>query len=255
MKGNLTRVIFTGIGGTAFLFITLMSQESFMTFFGHVLFLNLYSMLFIVFGGWVAVNSEAHESERTENGLKTFGHSTTISLRVSSTSLPARILLSVVLLLLLVAFCSSLLGLHAYVGTWILIYVLAVAWVTDTGAYFGGRAFGKRPLAKRLSPNKTVEGAVSGIFLGFSFALIIGIWWLRAELGLSNFQLVFLSVSLPIFAVLGDLFESVLKRIADAKESGTILPGHGGLLDRIDSLLIAAPAMFTMSILFSNSTP
>lgn len=232
-----------------------MSQESFMTFFGHVMFWCFYSFLFVVFGGWVTVHNETNESAGPEDGLKSPGRSSTISLRISSTSVPARILLSVIWLVMLVAFCSTLLGLHMYVGSWILIYVLAVAWITDTGAYFAGRAFGKRPLAKRVSPNKTVEGAVCGFFLGLAFALLIGFLWLRPELGVSNFLLILISVSLPLCAVIGDLIESVFKRISDAKESGSILPGHGGLLDRVDSLLIAAPFLFVVSVISSNSTP
>ena len=253
-KGIATKFFFTGIGGALFLVITFMSQESFMKLFGHLLFWGFYTLLFVVFGGWVAVNNETHESVGSEPGLTSPGRSSTISLRISSTSLPAKILLSVICLLVLVAFCTTLLGLHAYVGTWILVYVLAVAWITDTGAYFAGRAFGKRPLAKRISPSKTIEGAIGGCLLGLVIAFILGFWWVQPELRLSNFGLVFICVLLPICAVLGDLIESVLKRISEAKESGSFLPGHGGLLDRVDSLLIAAPFMFVVSVLFGSST-
>ena len=179
----------------------------------------------------------------------------TISLRITSASPFARFLLNVGCIAVLVSLCAIFHGLHAYLGPGVLVYVLAVAWATDTGAYFAGRAFGKRAFAKRISPKKTVEGTIGGCFLGFVIALIAGFWWLQPELGLSNFGLVLICLLLPFCAVGGDLVESVLKRISDSKESGSILPGHGGLLDRVDSLLYAAPFLFVMSILLGNTTP
>lgn len=121
---------------------------------------------------------------------------------------------------------------------WLLV-ALAIVWAADTGAYFAGRRFGKRKLAPRISPNKTVEGLLGGIAL----AVLVGV--AAAPLaGASVTQLplvalvAFLSAA---FSVVGDLFESLLKRQAGAKDSGNLIPGHGGLLDRLDGVLAALP--------------
>ncbi|RPE76950.1 phosphatidate cytidylyltransferase [Vulcaniibacterium tengchongense] len=121
-----------------------------------------------------------------------------------------------------------------------LLTALAVVWAADTGAYFAGRRFGRRKLAPRVSPNKTVEGliggAVAGVAAGAVFALVAG----AKPAQLPAVALVALATVL--FSVVGDLFESLLKRHAGVKDSGHLIPGHGGILDRIDGVLAALPA-------------
>jgi phosphatidate cytidylyltransferase len=124
-------------------------------------------------------------------------------------------------------------------GTWLVLYVMAVTWSTDAGAYFVGMRFGKTPLAPRLSPKKTREGALGGVLAATLMSLLWGTWihlpwWHCLVLG-------------PVIAALGqvgDLAESALKRDLGIKDFGGILPGHGGVLDRFDSLLFTAPVAY-----------
>ncbi len=120
------------------------------------------------------------------------------------------------------------------------LLMLTIA-VSDTSQYYTGRLFGKRPLAPQISPKKTVEGAIGGFVAGALLLVIAGRWWLpdmpvsaRAILGLT----------LVALGVAGDLFESMLKRSAGVKDSSALIPGHGGVLDRIDALLFAAPVYY-----------
>lgn len=120
----------------------------------------------------------------------------------------------------------------------LLLYMLLIVWVADTAAYFGGRRYGKNPLALTISPNKTMEGARIG-FIAAALVALIGAWLFMDSGSVLNW----ISVGIPaiIASIVGDLFESFLKRLQGVKDSGGLLPGHGGLLDRIDSLLAAAP--------------
>jgi phosphatidate cytidylyltransferase len=119
-------------------------------------------------------------------------------------------------------------------GPQLVIYVFIATWLADTSAYFVGKTLGRTPLAARLSPNKTVEGTVGSLAVtGLIFALLI------MMPVLSPVQRTIFGLSLALAAAAGDLFESGLKRLAGAKDSGRLLPGHGGLLDRIDSLLFS----------------
>lgn len=123
---------------------------------------------------------------------------------------------------------------------WWLMYVFILVWCADSGAYFVGRKFGKTKMAPNVSPNKTMQGLYGGLTVGMGVALFISMYWLKYT---GSVLLVFMLLSaMTIMAsVLGDLFESMLKRRAGIKDSGTLLPGHGGVLDRIDSLLSATP--------------
>ena len=119
-------------------------------------------------------------------------------------------------------------------GPDLLIWVFLVVWATDIGAYFAGRAIGGPKLAPSISPNKTIAGLVGGVA---SAAILAGGWASLVEL---PSILIWLAAPLAVAAQLGDLFESGLKRRAGVKDSGTWLPGHGGLLDRLDGLVPVA---------------
>lgn len=122
---------------------------------------------------------------------------------------------------------------------WWLMYLFALVWVADSGAYFSGKAFGKHKLIPDVSPNKTIEGLVGGLAL--TTCVIVGVAYYRHLAGTTLVGFILLSMVVVLASVLGDLFESLLKRKANIKDSGSLLPGHGGVLDRIDSLLAAAP--------------
>ncbi|MCL7714294.1 phosphatidate cytidylyltransferase [Stenotrophomonas mori] len=120
-----------------------------------------------------------------------------------------------------------------------LLTALAIVWAADSGAYFAGRAFGRRKLAPRVSPNKTVEGLLGGLVAGLLVAA--GFGWLAGVQAAGLPGLLLVATLAVLASVLGDLFESLLKRHAGAKDSGSVIPGHGGVLDRIDGVLAALP--------------
>lgn len=121
-----------------------------------------------------------------------------------------------------------------------LIFALVVVWTTDSGAYFTGRKLGKRKLWPEISPNKTVEGFVGGIVSAIVAAIIMELVHPFAP---SWTMLLVVTVICSIFGQMGDLVESAIKRHYGVKDSGTILPGHGGILDRFDSLLFVLPLL------------
>ncbi len=126
-------------------------------------------------------------------------------------------------------------------GAWWVLATLMVVWVADSAAFFAGRMFGRIKLAPHISPGKTVEGLLGGLMGVTAFALVAHAFVPFAQLPLWAWCLLTLTVTL--FSVIGDLHESLLKREAGVKDSGTLLPGHGGVFDRVDSLLAAAPIM------------
>lgn len=121
----------------------------------------------------------------------------------------------------------------------LLLFVFVLVWLADSAAYFAGRAFGRRKLAPAVSPGKSVEGALAGlaaaVLLAFAVAALAGMHGLALAAWLG------LALVTGVFSIVGDLLESRLKRIADVKDSGRVLPGHGGVLDRVDALTAAAP--------------
>ncbi len=129
-------------------------------------------------------------------------------------------------------------------GHYWLLAALGVVWAADTGAYFsgrkfGGRVFGSRKLAPTISPNKTIEGLVGGVLAGTIAGVLLGLLAGAEVAQLPAVALV--SMVAALFSVIGDLFESLLKRHAGVKDSGHLIPGHGGILDRIDGVLAALP--------------
>jgi phosphatidate cytidylyltransferase len=124
-------------------------------------------------------------------------------------------------------------------GRALILFTLVLIWAGDTFAYFAGKAIGKFPMAPALSPKKTWEGAIANLIgsivvaVGFSYWLQIDLWTLVAIAGAAN-----------IAGQIGDLLESAYKRAANVKDSGALLPGHGGMLDRIDSLILASPVVW-----------
>lgn len=162
----------------------------------------------------------------------------------------ARTLRAVLALLLMAVWVGaplSLLGLIAELPNGAIFVLIAVAgpWVSDAGAYFAGRFFGRRPLFPSLSPKKTLEGGIGGLVLTVAVVGAVAYW----AIGLTAPESVLAGAAISVFAQSGDLFESVLKRILDLKDLGNTLPGHGGILDRIDSLLFTAPAVYYILLL------
>lgn len=115
-----------------------------------------------------------------------------------------------------------------------------ILWSNDTGAYLAGSAFGKHKLFLRISPGKTWEGAIGGAIAAYAIAYIISRWYNDITL----FDWMVITTILIVIGTFGDLVESLLKRSIDVKDSGNILPGHGGILDRFDSLMLATPFVF-----------
>jgi phosphatidate cytidylyltransferase len=126
-------------------------------------------------------------------------------------------------------------------GREVLFLLMLTVVVSDTAQYYSGRAFGRRPLAARISPKKTIEGALGGFVFGALLLVLVGIWWLP-EVPMALRAL--LGVTVVALGIAGDLFESMLKRSAGVKDSSALIPGHGGILDRIDALLFAAPVYY-----------
>ncbi len=149
--------------------------------------------------------------------------------------------------MLLVPTWASLIFIHQDPsnGPQLVLFLMILIWTADSGAYFSGRKFGKNKLAPLVSPGKTKEGAYGAFAASGIVAIIGGLW-----LDLGFFQFIFfiaLSMVVVVFSIGGDLLESVYKRKAEVKDSGTLLPGHGGVLDRIDSLMSASP-VFALGI-------
>lgn len=148
------------------------------------------------------------------------------------------LVLAAVGILIIVAFAIAIIDLRI-LGPGYLLWGLFLVWGADTGAFAIGRRYGKHKLAAHVSPNKTIEGFLGGLALTIIFAVIGGLLLNVPSRHWLAFLL--LAVVVNIAAVIGDLFESMTKRSANLKDSGNWLPGHGGLLDRIDSLMCALP--------------
>ncbi len=133
-------------------------------------------------------------------------------------------------------------------GAKLVLFVCLIVWAADSGAYFAGKSFGKRKMAPAVSPNKTIEGLIGGIIA----ATVVG--WLFADWFSIEFSSVFVMLvtifATVVISVLGDLVESMFKRVSGIKDSSNIIPGHGGVLDRVDSLTAAFPVFALLYFLF-----
>jgi phosphatidate cytidylyltransferase len=139
------------------------------------------------------------------------------------------------------------------VSPWVLLAAMAAVWVADIAAYFAGRAFGRHKLAPAISPGKTWEGAGGAVVGVLVFGLILMATLAPAMLnGTSLAIAASLLIALTALSIQGDLFESLLKRQAGVKDSGTLLPGHGGILDRIDSLTSTLPLVGLVTLWFAH---
>ena len=136
---------------------------------------------------------------------------------------------------------GSLVGVHAMAGREAVLLLIATVAVSDTAQFYAGKTFGRTPLAPLRSPKKTREGAVGGFIVAPIFLTVAGSYWMPIA---PAWWLAALGVGIVIAGSIGDWFESMLKRAADMKDSGTLIPGHGGVLDRIDALLFAAPVFY-----------
>lgn len=126
-------------------------------------------------------------------------------------------------------------------GAFLIFFLILITWTGDTGAYYTGTLCGRHRLAPRISPKKTVEGLIGGLIASVMMAHVARVWFVPA---FSSLDCWMLGTLLTVAGVMGDLAESLLKRSAGVKDSGGLIPGHGGMLDRIDSLLFTGPAFY-----------
>ncbi|SFM60186.1 phosphatidate cytidylyltransferase [Nitrosomonas communis] len=150
--------------------------------------------------------------------------------------------------LILLPTCLALYQLRA-IDPWLLLGSMGVIWVSDIAAYFVGRSFGKHKLAPDISPGKTWEGVAGALIVVVCYALIWGQFIGKGE-SILIISLILLSLLLAGLGIIGDLFESLMKRQAGVKDSGNILPGHGGILDRIDALTSTLPIAVLAFLIF-----
>ena len=138
---------------------------------------------------------------------------------------------------------------------WALFWLFVLIWIADIGAYFFGKLFGKTKLAENISPGKTVEGALGGLFTNLLLASFFIFWTIydKAEIYVPYLILVFIAVTaITALSVFGDIYESFLKRQAGVKDSGRLIPGHGGLLDRLDGFCPTIPLSFMMFVILNS---
>lgn len=130
---------------------------------------------------------------------------------------------------------------YDFTGYKLLFFSMALVWLCDTGAYFAGMMLGKHPLAPHISPKKSIEGLAGGLIVTVVAAVLIQKWWLWE---ISIIDSLIMAVGAAVLGTLGDLVESLFKRDARVKDAGNLLPGHGGILDRFDSMLFVIPFVY-----------
>lgn len=137
-------------------------------------------------------------------------------------------------------------------GEWLIVFIALVTWASDIGAYYAGTLWGRHPLAPSISPKKSIEGLVGGLVLAMTVALLTQVWLVPQ---LTMLHALVLGVLMTGTGLVGDLCESAIKRAVGVKDSGGILPGHGGMLDRLDSLLFTAPTFYYYATLVCGFSP
>lgn len=159
-------------------------------------------------------------------------------------SIAGILILSVPLAALNIMACKD----EAHSAFWIL-FCLGVPWLADSAAYFAGNYLGKRKLCPEISPNKTVEGAIGGVIGGTLFALVIGLIFklIYGQVTMYYGYLLLVGFIMSVVSIFGDLTFSVIKRSCKIKDFGSIMPGHGGLLDRFDSVVLCIPIVYIFS--------
>ena len=137
---------------------------------------------------------------------------------------------------------------NRFTSFWVILIVV-VPWVSDSAAYFVGNAIGKRKLCPVISPKKTVEGAVGGVICGTLAPLLLGLIfrWIYGDVTITYWILPIIGLLNSVISIFGDLLFSLIKRSCGIKDYGTIMPGHGGLLDRFDSVILCTPVIFIIS--------
>ena len=192
-------------------------------------YIPLYLFAVVLFSVMVAF----HDNIKVEDVMFAFGGTMLLTLSMTSFTLTA---------------CS----LNGHSSFWVVL-TLGVPWLADSGAYFAGVYLGKHKLCPSISPKKTVEGAVGGLISGTLGSLLIGFVFLLIYRGVTiNFiPLLIIGLINPIISIIGDLTFSVIKRSCGIKDFGSIMPGHGGMLDRFDSIILCAPLVFVISNLFT----
>lgn len=156
----------------------------------------------------------------------------------------ARAVHSTGILLLTVLILGVLIGFQMQIrllGQHLVFFFFLVVWTGDTAAFYVGSSLGKHPLLPGISPRKTIEGSIGGILASMAAGALAAGWFLE---GVSPFQGLLLGFLLNLFGQAGDLLESSLKRVSGVKDSAGLLPGHGGILDRLDSLVLAGPVFY-----------
>lgn len=171
-----------------------------------------------------------------------------------------KVLCAILGLLMLVPFLEALLvlrsteiALNQNTGAYLVLAVMALVWAADSGAYFSGVFFGKTKLIPAVSPKKTREGLYGGLILACLALVLFMQLGLFSSYGENLTALVISGIIAIVFSVIGDLLESMIKRLGGVKDSGKIFPGHGGMLDRIDSQLAAVPLFLTVNWLISGN--
>ena len=137
-------------------------------------------------------------------------------------------------------------------GEWLIVFIAVVTWASDIGAYYAGTLWGRHPLAPSISPKKSIEGLAGGLALALVVALLTQIWLVPQ---LPALHALVLGILMTGTGLIGDLCESAMKRAVGVKDSGGILPGHGGMLDRLDSLLFTAPTFYYYVTLVCGFSP
>lgn len=206
----------------------------------------------IVFGIGILMISGVYFSKASVTDLVIFLFILTMSIRLFSKRNPASSLYDIAVIVVSVFYIPLLLGYQIYLrehgAEWI-VFLYGCIWAADSLAYYIGSSIGKTKLYEEISPNKTVAGAVASVTGGGIGAVILKLAFIYS-LSLSLLKAVILGLIIGAVAVVGDLVESMFKRDAGVKDSGDILPGHGGILDKIDSMLFAAPVLYWIAITF-----